>query len=69
MIKRGEILMLGISAGVWGALTGGMLLGIGLAMIVNGVHLGFLIMLPGAPLSALPGWLQARRLAGKLGAE
>ena len=61
--------MLGISAGVWGGVTGGILLGIGLAMMVNGVHLGLLLMLPGAPIAALPGWLAARKLARKAGVE
>lgn len=67
MISRGDILWLGISSGVIGSLVGGMMLGIGLDLIVNGQPLGWLIMLPGAPVSAIPGWLLARKLAQQLG--
>ncbi len=35
------------------------MLGIGMDLIVNGQPLGWLIMLPGAPVSAIPGWLLA----------
>jgi hypothetical protein len=66
MVNRGEVLMLGISAGVWGALIGGMMLGLGMDLIVQGQPWGWLLMLPGAPVSAIPGWLMARRLARKL---
>jgi hypothetical protein len=34
-------------------------------LIVNGQPLGWLL-LPGAPVSAIPGWLLGRRLAGQL---
>ena len=43
-----------------------MMLGIGMDLIVNGQPLGWLIMLPGAPVAAIPGWLLALRLARKL---
>ena len=66
MISRGDILMLGISSAVSGCLIGGMMLGLGMDLIVNGQPLGWLIMLPGAPVSALPGWLLARKLARQL---
>ena len=66
MVNRGDIVWLGISAGVSGCLIGGMMLGIGMDLIVNGPPLGWLIMLPGAPVSAIPGWLLARRLARDL---
>ena len=66
MISRGDILWLGISSGVIGSLVGGMMLGIGLDLIVNGQPLGWLIMLPGAPVAAIPGWLLARKLAQQL---
>jgi len=42
------------------------MLGIGMDLIVNGQPLGWLLMLPGAPVSAVPGWLLARRLARQL---
>ncbi len=66
MIERSEIVWLGVSAGVMGCLVGGMMLGIGMDLIVNGQPLGWLIMLPGAPVSAIPGWLLARKLAQRL---
>jgi hypothetical protein len=66
MIERGEIVWLGISSGVMGCLVGGMMLGIGMDLIVNGQPLGWLLMLPGAPAGALPGWLLARKLARQL---
>lgn len=66
MINRGDILMLGIGAGVTGGITGGILLGLGMDLIVNGQPLGWVIMLPGAPASALFGWLMARRVARQL---
>jgi hypothetical protein len=66
MVNRGDILLLGISAAVWGCLTGGILLGLGLDMIVGGQPLGWVLLLPGAPVAAIPGWLMARRLARRL---
>ena len=49
-----------------GCLVGGMMLGIGMDLIVNGQPLGWLLMLPGAPVSAVPGWLLGRRLARQI---
>jgi len=66
MITRGDILWLGVAAGVTGSLVGGLLLGIGMDLIVNGQSLGWLLLLPAAPLSAVPGWLLARRLGRQL---
>ena len=58
---RGDILMLGIASGVLGALVGGLFLGIGVSMIVNGEPVGWLLTFPGAPGAALPGYVLARR--------
>lgn len=66
VINRADIVWLGVSSGVMGCLVGGMMLGIGMDLIVNGQPLGWLLMLPGAPISAIPGWLLARRLAQQL---
>ena len=66
VVNRADIVWLGISSGVMGCLVGGMMLGIGMDLIVNGQPLGWLLMLPGAPVSAIPGWLLARRLARQL---
>ena len=67
MIERGEILYLGLAAGVMGSLLGGMMLGIGMNLIVGGAPVGWLLLLPAAPMGALPGWLLAKRLAAKAG--
>ena len=40
------------------------MLGIGMDLIVNGQPLGWLLMLPGAPVSAVPGWLLAAAWRG-----
>jgi hypothetical protein len=69
MVSRGDILMLGLASGVSGGLIGGLMLGIGMDLIVNGQPLGWLLLLPGAPASALIGWLLARRLARELPLE
>jgi hypothetical protein len=66
MVSRGDVLMLGIAAGVWGAMIGGIMLGLGLDLVVAGQAHGWLLMLPGAPVAAIPGWLMARRLAKRL---
>jgi hypothetical protein len=63
MVNRGDILWLGIAAGVSGGLIGGMMLGIGMNLVVQGQPLGWLLLLPGAPASAIVGWIMARRLA------
>ena len=66
MINRGELLWLGVGSGVFGALVGGLMLGIGMDLLANGQPLGLLLMVPGAPVAAVPGWLMARRLARQL---
>lgn len=66
MVTRSEILVLGLTAGVIGSLTGGMALGIGLGLVVQGAHVGWLLILPGAPLGGVIGYLLARRLARQL---
>ena len=66
MVNRGDIILLGLSAGVSGALVGGTLLGIGMNLIVAGANIGWLLLVPAAPVSAVAGWLMARRLAAQL---
>lgn len=66
MVKREEILVLGLTAGVVGSLVGGMMLGIGMGLIIGGQHLGWLLLLPAAPLSGLLGYVLARKLAKQL---
>lgn len=66
MVTREDILVLGLTAGVIGGLVGGLMLGIGLGLVVQGAHIGWLLLLPGAPVSGLLGYLLARRLARRL---
>jgi hypothetical protein len=66
MVTRGDILVLGLTAGVIGSVTGGMALGIGMGLVVQGAHVGWLLILPGAPLGGAIGYLLARRLAKQL---
>lgn len=66
MISRSDILMLGIGAGITGGLIGGLMLGIGMNLIIEGANIGWLLLIPGAPASALVGWIMARKLAKQL---
>ena len=66
MITRGDILWLGIASGTTGGLIGGTMLGVGMGLLVNGQPWGFLLLVVGAPASALVGWLLSRRLARQL---
>jgi len=66
MITRADILVLGLTAGVVGSLVGGLMLGVGLGLAVQGAHVGWLLVLPAAPVAGGLGWLLARRLAGRL---
>ena len=66
MVSNSDLMWLGVVSSVIGCLLGGMMLGIGLSLVVAGAPVGWLIMLPGAPVSAGVGWLLARRLAQQL---
>jgi hypothetical protein len=66
MVTRAEILVLGLTAGVVGSLVGGLMLGVGLGLAVQGAHIGWLLVLPAAPISGLLGVVLARRLAKQL---
>ncbi len=65
-IIRSDIIWLGVSSAVMGSLVGGLMLGIGMAMVIEHVMLGLLLMVPGAPVAGLIGWLAARRLAARV---
>lgn len=66
MPNRADILVLGLTAGTVGSLVGGLMLGIGLGMVTQGVHAGWLLVLPAAPVSGGLGYLLARRLADRV---
>jgi hypothetical protein len=66
MIKRSDILYLGLASGVIGCLVGGLMLGIGMNLIVAGAPVGWLLLLPAAPAGGIPGWILAKRLAAQL---
>lgn len=64
-ISREDILVLGLTAGTMGSLVGGLMLGIGLGLVVNNVHAGWVLVLPAAPVAGGLGYLLARRLVRK----
>jgi hypothetical protein len=66
MVTREEILVLGLTAGTVGSLVGGLMLGVGLGLAVQGVHIGWVLVLPAAPVAGMLGYVLARRLARKL---
>jgi len=65
MLKRSEIIWLGISSAVSGALVGGFLLGLGLSLAGNGQPIGLLFIVPAAPVAGGIGWLIARRAVAR----
>ncbi|WPB85836.1 hypothetical protein [Sediminicoccus rosea] len=65
MATREEILVLGLTAGVVGSLVGGLMLGLGFIAISQGVHMGWLLVLPAGPIGGGLGYLLARKLAKK----
>ena len=65
-MKGNTLRVLGLTAGVLGSLVGGLMLGVGLGLAVNGAHVGWLLVLPAAPVSGLLGYVLARRLARQL---
>ncbi|WP_111400539.1 hypothetical protein [Humitalea rosea] len=65
MPSREDILILGLTAGTVGSLVGGLLLGIGLGMVTQGAHAGWLLVLPAAPIAGGLGYLLARRLVSR----
>nr|MCV4209326.1 hypothetical protein [Roseomonas sp. SXEYE001] len=66
---RADILVLGLTAGVIGSLVGGLLLGIGLGMVTQGAHAGWILVLPAAPLAGLSGLWLAKRLVKRMQLE
>ena len=42
------------------------MLGIGLGLVVQNVHIGWLLVLPAAPVAGLLGYALARKLANRL---
>jgi predicted lipid-binding transport protein (Tim44 family) len=69
MVTRAEILILGLTSGVVGSLVGGLMLGVGLGLAVNGAHIGWLLVLPAAPVAGVIGYMLARKLAKQLPEE
>lgn len=66
MIKKSDIIMLGLNAGVLGSLVGGLMLALGLSLVAQGAHIGWLLLLPAAPVGGLLGWWLGRRAARPL---
>jgi hypothetical protein len=66
MVTREDILLLGLFAGTIGCLVGGLLLGVGLGLVVQGAHIGWIMVIPAAPLAGIIGYALARKLARRL---
>ena len=62
-LKRSDIIWLGVSSAVSGALVSGLLLGLGLSLAGNGQPIGLLFIIPAAPIAGAIGWWLARRQA------
>ena len=62
MVNKNDIIYLGLASGVIGSLVGGMMLGIGMTLIIAGAPIGWLLLLPAAPVGGIPGWVLAKRL-------
>lgn len=69
MPTRANILWLGLAAGVTGSLVGGLMLGLGLGLLVQGAHIGWLLLLPAAPVGGMLGYLLARKLVTNMPAN
>lgn len=69
MLTRADILWLGLAAGVTGSLVGGLMLGLGLGLLVQGAHIGWLLLLPAAPVGGMLGYLLARKLVTNMPAN
>ena len=67
MITRNDIVMLGVAASVTGGITSGLLLGLGGILIIEGANIGWLLLIPAAPLGGAIGWFMGRRLASQIG--
>ncbi|MBP0493621.1 hypothetical protein [Roseomonas indoligenes] len=66
---REDILVLGLTAGVMGALVGGLMLALGLGMVTQGAHAGWVLVIPAAPLAGWIGKILAKKLVKRLDAE
>lgn len=69
MGTREDLLVLGLTAGVMGSLVGGLMLAIGLGMVTQGAHLGWVLVIPAAPIAGVIGKWLAGRLVRRLQAE
>jgi hypothetical protein len=66
MIKRSDVIYLGLASGVIGCLVGGTMVGVGMVLILSNAPIGWLLLVPAAPVGGVPGWLLGRRLAREL---
>ena len=69
MVTRAQLLILGLTVGVTASLVGGLMLGIGLGLVVNGVHAGWVLVIPAAPVAGWIGKILAKRLVRRLDDE
>ncbi|WP_232480008.1 MULTISPECIES: hypothetical protein [Roseomonas] len=63
---REEILLLGLSAGVLGALVGGLMLAVGLGMVTQNAHAGWVLVIPAGPIAGWIGYAMGKRTLKRL---
>jgi len=66
MGMREEILLLGLSAGILGALVGGLMLAVGLGMVTQNAHAGWVLVIPAAPVAGWIGYALGKRTLKRL---
>ncbi len=69
MGTREDILVLGLTAGVLGSLVGGLMLALGLGLVTQSVHAGWVLVLPAAPVAGWIGKALAERLVRRMRAD
>jgi len=69
MGTREDILVLGLTAGVMGSLVGGLMLALGLGLVTQNVHAGWVLVLPAAPVAGWIGKILAERLVRRMKAD
>ena len=64
-MKKSDVVLLGLNVGVVATLSGGLMFGIGLSLVSAGAHIGWLLLLPAAPVGGMLGiWLAKRAAKG-----
>ena len=62
-MKKSDVVLLGLNVGVVATLVGGLMFGVGLSLVAAGAHIGWLLLLPAAPVGGVLGIWLAKRAA------